>query len=158
MISNKPRWDQCVVGMYEDGSTINGFCGRNSFLSNFYESPLTRNGLTFNNLESAYQAAKYDDQPNIARYFSGVSADYAKKLSKSLPYDYITFERRKKRVMKELLYLKFLNPILRQRLRMTTPKNLIEYNWWNDAYWGTTVSGGRNVLGIMLMELRNSFA
>jgi predicted NAD-dependent protein-ADP-ribosyltransferase YbiA (DUF1768 family) len=39
---------------------------------------------------------------------------------------------------------------------MTAPHELVEGNWWNDTYWGICDGTGRNRLGQLLMDLRNT--
>ncbi len=56
--------------------------------------------------------------------------------------------------MAELLLQKFENPDLAEQLLVTDEKYLVEGNTWNDTLWGVCNGRGRNLLGIMLMEIR----
>lgn len=148
------KWYDCYNGMYENENVINGFCGKNSFLSNFFPCPIERNGKIYKSLESAYQASKYDSLPYIQNLFINASAYEAKKLSKENIYNYAEFDSRKVIIMKELLRKKFFETNLSPLLKNTGKKTLIEYNWWNDTFWGVTNKGGHNFLGVCLMEVR----
>lgn len=57
-------------------------------------------------------------------------------------------------LMTKLLLQKFENPELARRLLETSDKYLMEGNTWNDTLWGVSGGRGRNLLGIMLMEIR----
>jgi len=49
---------------------------------------------------------------------------------------------------------KFKNPILRELLLMTGDAELVEFNEWNDRFWGVCKGVGENRLGILLQEIR----
>jgi len=57
-------------------------------------------------------------------------------------------------IMIELVIQKFSNISLFQRLEKTGDKYLIEGNDWGDTYWGVVNGRGRNVLGRLLMSIR----
>ena len=57
--------------------------------------------------------------------------------------------------MKELLRQKFLIPELGQMLLETGNSPLEETNSWGDTYWGVCKGVGKNMLGKLLMEVRN---
>jgi ribA/ribD-fused uncharacterized protein len=62
-------------------------------------------------------------------------------------------------VMASLLEAKFQNTDLRSRLLETTPKMLVEGNYWHDTFWGVCFCAkhqgdGSNTLGKLLMNLR----
>ena len=63
-------------------------------------------------------------------------------------------------VMREGLRHKFKNPSLRAKLLATGNEELMEGNTWHDNTWGNCVCQkcqnipGRNMLGMLLMELR----
>jgi|LakMenE18May11ns_1017448.scaffolds.fasta_scaffold9959174_7 ribA/ribD-fused uncharacterized protein len=148
------RWARCTNEMRDTRTDVKGFCGRHAFLSNFYEHPIVRNGIRYGSSEAAYQAAKYDDRPAIQQLFINVTPDESKKLVAANSYDARAFSRRRVDVMRQVLEAKFADPMLRRLLLATGKKQLEEYNWWGDTYWGVTRNGGANQLGIMLMELR----
>jgi predicted NAD-dependent protein-ADP-ribosyltransferase YbiA (DUF1768 family) len=51
------------------------------------------------------------------------------------------------------------NPVLLQKLIDTKGVELVEYNWWNDKFWGvcSKTGVGDNMLGKLLMEIRGSY-
>jgi predicted NAD-dependent protein-ADP-ribosyltransferase YbiA (DUF1768 family) len=56
--------------------------------------------------------------------------------------------------MSDLLWQKFQDPDLADRLRATRTRKLIEGNWWGDTYWGVSDGVGENQLGELLMRIR----
>jgi predicted NAD-dependent protein-ADP-ribosyltransferase YbiA (DUF1768 family) len=56
--------------------------------------------------------------------------------------------------MADLLLQKYKNPDLRNRLKETADKYLVEGNTWGDTLWGVSDGKGRNMLGQMLMAIR----
>src|SRR5262249_45669793 len=61
-------------------------------------------------------------------------------------------------VMRGVLSAKFSDPDLRARLIATGRRELVEENTWNDRFWGRSRRAGQNMLGRLLMELRDSCA
>lgn len=57
-------------------------------------------------------------------------------------------------VMIDLLLQKFQKPELAQMLLNTGDKDLIEGNDWNDTFWGISNDRERNILGLILMNIR----
>ena len=60
--------------------------------------------------------------------------------------------------MRDLLRNKFSEPDLAARLLATGSTELIEGNNWNDTFWGVCRGRGRNMLGQLLMEVREEIA
>lgn len=58
-------------------------------------------------------------------------------------------------VMIALLVQKYQDPGLASKLLATGEKVLIEGNSWNDTFWGVCNNRGRNILGRILMNLRD---
>lgn len=132
---------------------IDSFRGDYEFLSNFYESPVTYNGLTFRNSEAAFQAQKCE-MPAIKERFVNMSASQAKKYGRQvlLRRDW---ELVKDDTMYEAVKAKFTqNKGLAEKLLATGNAYLEEGNNWNDTYWGTVRGVGQNKLGKILMQVR----
>ena len=92
---------------------ITRFNNEYEFLSNFYEVKITWQGLTYRNVEAAYQAQKC---PERAHEFINLIGAEAKKLGGLVTMD-PNWEYRKLIVMKNLVYLKFAeNEDLKQKL------------------------------------------
>jgi hypothetical protein len=141
---------------------ITSFDGKYSFLSNFYESPITDKKLvfsTFPTVEHYYQAAK---TTSLTEYFAIATADTpgkAKRLGQKCQIR-PDWEEKKDDVMRTALKLKFSNPELKQKLLDTGDSYLVEGNTWHDREWGVCFCSrcerapGKNKLGRMLMDLR----
>jgi predicted NAD-dependent protein-ADP-ribosyltransferase YbiA (DUF1768 family) len=158
---------------------IDSFSGEYRFLSNFYPVDVQAYGFAFKSVEAAYQAAKECfslKRPEVITAFAHDSAFEAKwrgsgdKLHKlkrdadlvvlELPKNWDTplFNRRplKVRVMAMLLDRKFAQgTTLLEQLVATGDVPLIEGNTWGDTFWGVCGTTGENMLGKMLMKIRD---
>ena len=133
---------------------INSFREEYYFLSNFYEVPITYDGITYENNEAAFQAQKCVDQKDRLS-FSKINASEAKKLGRhvSLRKDW---EDIKVSIMENIVLAKFeQHPDLAQKLLHTGDQFLEEGNTWGDRIWGTVDGQGRNLLGYILMHTRD---
>jgi ribA/ribD-fused uncharacterized protein len=147
------------------------FSGKYAFLSNFHPSriiyPFMGEPCAYETVEHGYQAAKacnikdhnyiaYAPHPGTAKF-------RGRKVVMRQDWDEI-----KDSIMLDLVRLKFMvHADLAQLLLDTGDNELIEYNTWNDDYWGKirtrTPLGpeeymGRNQLGVTLMVVRNELA
>ena len=130
---------------------ISGFDGKYRFLSNFYEAPVSYNGIVYTNNEAAFQAQK---DPARQKEFADLNASEARRLGRrvTLRKDW---EQIKISVMKGIVRAKFeQNPDLADKLLDTEDSYLEEENSWGDRIWGTVNGQGANNLGIILMEVR----
>ena len=133
--------------------TIDSFRGEHDYLSNFYSCPVEYDGLTYQNTEAAFQAAKCVDR-NEREKFVSLSPGQAKKLGRKVDLRE-DWETVKIDVMRDVLKSKLsLNSELREKLIATGDVELIEGNHWNDRFWGVCRGKGQNHLGKLLMELR----
>ena len=135
------------------------FQGPYRFLSNFFETPIKLGDQTFPSLENAYQAAKTQD-PLIREAFVRITASEAKRMGRSIHLR-DGWEANKVTFMEVLLERKFRDPELREKLIATSQKFLIEGNTWHDNYWGICTCNscpgtGENMLGNLLMDLRET--
>lgn len=138
---------------------ISSFRGDYAFLSNFYDAPVTYEGMSFKNSEAAFQAAKCVD-PSDRMQFQDMTPSSAKRLGRrvSLRPDW---EHIKLGVMREIVLDKFTrNPDLKAKLLATGDAELIEGNTWRDTFWGVDAATGkgRNNLGRILMSVRTELA
>ena len=135
---------------------ITEFRGPYFFLSNFYETPVKYESLTYPSSEAAFQAAKCLD-PKARKIFQTMTPKQAKQFGRhvSLRPDW---EQVKLQVMSEILKNKFENKTLRTQLLATDTANLVEGNYWHDTFWGVdlTTGKGQNHLGKLLMNLRKN--
>lgn len=132
---------------------IDSFRGDYYFLSNFYPAAVQYDGITYQNNEAAFQAQKcltITEQLG----FADIDASSAKKLGRKVRLR-PDWEQVKVRLMKEIVRMKFVqNPDLKEKLLATGDATLIEGNTWGDRTWGKVDGVGMNLLGKILMEVR----
>ena len=133
---------------------INSFTGKYFFLSNFYEAPVKWKGITYKNNEAAFQSAKVLDK-TLRKEFSNLDPSSAKRKGRQVKlrpgWDKIKFD-----IMYDICYEKFSqNEDLKIKLLNTGEEHLEEGNDWGDEIWGTVKGKGQNLLGRILMEVRD---
>lgn len=136
---------------------INEFKGKYYFLSNFYSAPVMYEGLLYQNNEAAFQSAKVKDLER-RKQFCQLDPSIAKKKGRNvlLRNDW---EGIKDEVMYQCVKDKFTrNQELKQKLINTGNEELIEGNTWNDTYWGVCRGRGKNMLGKILMRVREEIS
>lgn len=137
----------------EQKEIIFGFNGEYRFLSNFYETPITYEGITYPSVENAYQAAKTINQEERLQFVK-ISSKEAKSLGRKITIRE-EWDTVKLQVMWNLIYEKFTrNRKLLSFLILTGDKHIEETNWWGDKFWGVCRGEGENNLGKLLMKLR----
>lgn len=137
------------------------FKGEYDFLSNMYPCKIKdelNNGVTFKCAEAYFQSLKVrDDSPlynELMELFSHMDGYEAKKYGRKV-YLRENWEIIKFALMKEVVGAKFRqNRALTQRLINTGDIELVEHNSWGDTFWGVCNGFGKNMLGIILMEIR----
>lgn len=123
------------------------------FLSNFYPSTLSFEGMIYPTAEHAYQAHKSIDV-NVRKLISSAKTPMeAKKLGKCLPLEGGWHEN-KIILMQDIIKEKFKNPILSEMLRATNDSFLVHENKFNDKFWGICNGEGKNWLGKILENTR----
>jgi len=131
------------------------------FLSNFYPSTIHYRGTFWPTVEHAYQAAKCKDgeMDEFIRHID--SPREAKKIGKRVELR-SDWEEIKIDVMIDLIYKKFTqSKELKKKLLATGDLELEEGNYWHDNFWGNCYCKkcnkivGQNILGLILMEVRN---
>lgn len=136
--------------------TIDLFRGEYEFLSNFYPTKISFDGITYYNSEAAYQAQKClrrTDREQFAR----LSADESKRLGRKVEAR-PDWDDVKLGIMERVVREKFAqNPTLARDLLDTEERTLKEGNRWKDLYWGVDLKTGEgeNRLGKILMSLRD---
>lgn len=132
---------------------INRFRDEYYFLSNFSHSPMEYDGIHYQNAEAAFQAQKCVNRAERFA-FSNLNSTEAKKRGRqvSLRPDW---ENVKVNIMRDVVRAKFVgNKELSRKLLATSGEYLEEGNTWGDRVWGTVNGSGANLLGKILMELR----
>lgn len=132
---------------------ITSFKDKYFFLSNFYEVPVIFDGIKYQNNEAAFQAQKCID-PKERSKFSELNPSEAKKLGRKIELR-SDWEDVKVDIMRKIVFAKFTqNPDLTLELLNTKDEELVEGNNWNDKIWGKVNGEGQNLLGKILMEVR----
>lgn len=132
---------------------ITSFRDKYFFLSNFYEVPVIFDGIKYQNNEAAFQAQKCID-PKERLQFSELNPSEAKKLGRRVELR-SDWEDVKVDLMRKIVFAKFTqNPDLTLELLNTKDEELVEGNNWNDKIWGKVNGEGQNLLGKILMEVR----
>jgi ribA/ribD-fused uncharacterized protein len=127
---------------------ITEFTGEHRFLSNFWPSEVTLDGLKFSTVEHAYQASK------TLNIMICPTPGKAKRMGKTvtLREDWGIV---KQNVMLGLIAQKFcLHEDLKQRLLATGNQEIVEGNNWGDTFWGVCNGVGENWLGKTIMAVR----
>ena len=139
-----------ITNFHEEGYT---------FLSNFYEAPVTFGGLTYGSAEAAFQAQKClteEEKLPFTQARPGKCKGMGRRV-KLRP----DWEQVKVGLMEEIVRAKFTqNEELKRLLLATGDKRLAEGNTWGDTFWGVDLRSGRgeNHLGIILMRVREELA
>lgn len=136
------------------------FRGNLSFLSNFFKCNIVFCGKKYPSSEHLYQAMKMKNNsdaklirkqptPSKAKYYGK-----HKELRKN-------FEGIKTYIMFIVVYEKFKqNKHLMEKLSSVENKNLVEYNYWHDNFWGDCTcerckkTKGQNNLGKILKIIK----
>lgn len=135
--------------------TINSFSGEYAFLSNFYKEPVEWEGITYPTVEHAFQAAKNFDRKYREQVRDAKTPGDAKKLGRATTLR-PDWEAIKLDVMTILVTRKFTsNAKLAMRLVKTSGHELVEGNDWGDTVWGVVNGEGTNLLGKILMTVRD---
>lgn len=134
---------------------IDSFRNEYFFLSNFYEVPVTYEGLTYQNNEAAFQAQKCAD-PKEREAFTRMNPSEAKRAGRRVQLRK-DWEDIKISVMADIVMAKFSqNRKLAEKLLATGDACLEEGNDWGDRIWGTVNGQGANCLGRILMNTREN--
>ena len=141
---------------------IDCFDGEFWFLSNFADSPFTIKGITYPTNEHFFQAMKTLDIEERKKIAAAPTPGAAKRMGRKVALR-DDWESMKIAYMRAGLREKFTqNPDLAYQLVLTGDAELIEGNTWHDRTWGRCLCDkcggqGKNLLGQLLMELRESY-
>jgi ribA/ribD-fused uncharacterized protein len=125
------------------------FEGEHRFLSNFW---VHEDGLS---VEHFFQAGKAKTREDWDYVMASETPGRAKRRGREIAlredWDDIRIE-----TMMYLVFMKFKNPGLREKLLATGDAILIEGNHWGDTFWGVDIETGEgeNHLGVILMDVR----
>jgi ribA/ribD-fused uncharacterized protein len=135
-------------------SMIKGFFGEYRWLSNYHVCEVEYDGRLFTSSEAAYHSAKNEDS-YIKEQLQKLSPLESKQFGSKIRLRK-DWESLKREVMYDCLKSKFTrNKDLSAKLLETGSKYLEETNYWDDTYWGVCNGKGKNMLGELLMKIRN---
>jgi ribA/ribD-fused uncharacterized protein len=136
---------------------IDCFRGPYRFLSNFYTVPILFEHRVYLSVENAYQASKFATESPQRDVIQRASPGTAKRIGRTARTN-LSKEKLKeqnKSQMLEFLRIKFKpGCYVSQKLIDTFPMDLVEGNTWGDVYWGECSGVGENMLGQLLMQVR----
>ena len=130
------------------------------FLSNFYQSPVTLDGLTYPNAEAAFQAQKCAKEEDKVKYTLVKNPVVAKRMGKKEPNLPENWREISYGIMLEIIRAKFSLPEMKEKLLATGDTELVEGNNHHDNLWGDctcsrcAAKAGQNRLGKILMQVR----
>lgn len=133
---------------------ICGFFNEHRWLSNFYPSPILYKDWIWPTVEHAYQASKTTSRALRYTIRKQTTPGRAKRIGSQIE---VSEEWNTARivVMKRLVRYKFQqHPDLAELLIATGDAYLEETNPWGDTFWGVCNGKGKNVLGKILMSIR----
>jgi hypothetical protein len=133
---------------------IRGFQGEYRWLSNFWPSPVRYWDFECPTVEHAYQAGKASTWEEALAVTLSVTPGEAKRAGRTVTLRG-DWEEIKVPFMLDLLRQKFAHAPLRQALVATRDALLVEENTWGDTFWGVSRGRGSNVLGELLMRVRD---
>jgi ribA/ribD-fused uncharacterized protein len=129
--------------------------GEHRWLSNFWPAEVVLDGVAFPSVENAYQASKTLDASQ-REPFRSCTVSEAKFLGRRLTLR-PDFDAEKVGIMRGLLAQKFCaGSELSKKLLATGEGKIVEGNFWGDVFWGVCRGRGKNVLGSLLMERRET--
>ena len=133
-------------------TVISNFKNEYYFLSNLFEVPVEYGGKTFRTAESAFQAQKDASRADEFMRLKGSDArSLGEKVEPRQDWDQVRVQ-----IMREVVECKFKqNRWLMQKLMNTGKAQLVQESDWNDTFWGVYKGKGENMLGKILMEIRD---
>ena len=134
---------------------IDNFTKEYAFLSNFYPSKVIYEGIEYDTIEHAYQAAKTLNPSEREFVRMQTTPGRAKRIGQKV-HIREDWEDVKIGVMLDLIRQKFKNELrLKNKLLATGTEKLVEGNTWGDTFWVICNGIGFNNLGKILMKVRN---
>lgn len=138
--------------------TIRFYATRDAYgcFSNFSAHPIELDGLIWPTSEHYFQASKFEDAERREEIRASRSPMIAARLGRSRQYPLrADWEEVKDDVMRRAVLRKFeSHPDIARVLLETGDEELVEATT-DDHYWGCGTTGtGKNMLGIILMEVR----
>ena len=135
---------------------ISGFIGEYEFLNNDYTCKVQDpSGLEYTNVTSAIIAMRTDDL-GCRRKFTRINGNKARKKESSIPLTNIFYKKDKNKYLHNLILDKFTrNQDLKEKLLATGEAELINSVTYSDRIYGVQYGEGKNLLGKILMQVRD---
>lgn len=134
---------------------IKGFSGEFRFLSNFYPCKFVIDGVIYPSSEHYYMCQKTDDPYKKSLILESTLPSRAKRIGRTLTLRPDWDEKHRNPAMLKGLIGKFSSEHMLNKLNSTMGAYLEETNHWGDTYWGVCHGEGKNMLGRMLMFIRD---
>lgn len=144
----------CIRHERQMRKVIAEFRGRWSDLSNFSAAEVHLDGELYPTVEHAFQAAKSLSPEVRACVRAAPTAAQAKRIGRHVELR-ADWEAVKVVIMRDLLARKFMWPVHSDVLAATEDRVLVEGNTWGDHFWGVCAGRGENMLGALLMSIRD---
>lgn len=146
--------------LFQAGDPILSFDGQFNFLSNMHLVGVhdTDNDILWKSSEHYYQAQRVTNRYSFAKVYSASNAFVSKKIARKLQdISKEQWDKEKVNAMRNALWFKFSSDLhgMKSLLLSTGDRELVEGNTWGDTFWGVCDGEGLNVLGNLLMELRD---
>jgi ribA/ribD-fused uncharacterized protein len=152
----KCHGDAIIEIIEEQDTPITIFKGVYDFLSNSDFCSIIYKGIKYKSAEQAYQAQKAKIASERDKIAAAPTPKEAKRLGRSCVI-VDNWEEIKVQEMINILLEKFSSiGYLRMALLRTGVRPLIEVNSWGDTFWGVCGGEGENMLGEILMEIRET--
>lgn len=143
-----------IVGLIHIIMAILEFQGEYRWLSNFAPSEVQFEGMWFDTVEHAYQAAKTVNSMERKLIQDCTTPGKAKRQGQNVTLRDDWTEETRLSIMRNLLEQKFTKSPYKEKLIATGTEKIVEGNLWGDIYWGMCKGIGKNHLGNMIMEIR----
>lgn len=134
---------------------VDSFTGENRFLSNFASCMVRMDLVYYRTVEHAYQASKTLDETERGMILNLSTAGKAKKVGRRVTLR-SDWDEVKVDIMRDLLQQKFSLSPFKEQLKSLSDTYIIEGNTWNDTFWGVCRGRGKNILGNLIMEIRDT--
>lgn len=126
------------------------------FLNNKYSCNVSVFGHRFGNAEAAYQAHK-TKEPQIINIFTTLDGLSSQSIGRGV-HAYDGWDNDKVKIMLLVIFEKFRqNPNILEKLIDTGEQKLIAVSMSKEKFWGTLNNEGENILGKILMYVREHF-
>ena len=127
------------------------FRGKYMFMSNMFNCNIEWKGEVYKSSETIYQMEKCEKEED-KKAFRMLNGYEAKRLGRrvNMRSDWNDI---KVDVMRDILSCKFDSNLYNKLLEVE--EDIVEDNHWGDRFWGVCNGTGENMLGKLLMELRD---